>query len=81
MAINLKSERTDRLARELCAVTGESLTEAVTVAIEERLARERVRRLRPRHLDAIVAEFHALPVLDARSADEIIGYDESGLSV
>jgi antitoxin VapB len=42
MSLNIKNERTYRLARELASVTGENLTAAVTLAVEERL--ERVRR-------------------------------------
>jgi antitoxin VapB len=41
MALSIKSDKADRLARELATVTGESLTDAVTIAIEDRLARER----------------------------------------
>ncbi|WP_395160180.1 type II toxin-antitoxin system VapB family antitoxin, partial [Ilumatobacter sp.] len=41
MALSIKSDKADRLARELATVTGESLTDAVTMAIEDRLARER----------------------------------------
>ena len=38
MALNIKDSDTDRLARELAAVTGESITVATRQAIEERLA-------------------------------------------
>jgi antitoxin VapB len=82
MALSIKSPAADQLARELVAATGESLTEAVEKAIRERLDRQargsRTRRIRHR-LDSLRAEFGSLPVLDARSADEIIGYDENGL--
>ncbi len=44
MGLNLKNERTYRLAQELAALTGESMTAAVTEAPQERL--ERVRRER-----------------------------------
>ena len=80
MALSIKSDRADRLARELAATTGESITDAVTIAIEDRLRRHR--RDRQRVVDdimAIASEAAALPVMDARSADEIIGYDEHGL--
>jgi antitoxin VapB len=40
--MNIKSSEAHRLARELAALTGESLTGAVTEAVRERL--ERVRR-------------------------------------
>ncbi len=39
MQLNIKSERTYQLASALAQATGESLTTAVTVAVEERLAR------------------------------------------
>ncbi len=39
MALNIKNDHAERRARELAALTGESLTAAVTVALEERLAR------------------------------------------
>ena len=39
MALNLKNPETERLAKELASYTGESITEAVTVAIKERLER------------------------------------------
>ena len=82
MSINLKSERADRLARELAAATGESLTDAITIAIAERLDRERGRRTQSARLAEILRladEFQRLPVLDDRRPDEILGYDENGL--
>jgi antitoxin VapB len=39
MAFNIKNEETDRLARELVELTGESLTDAVTIALRERIVR------------------------------------------
>jgi antitoxin VapB len=41
MSLNIKNTETHRLARELAALTGESVTEAVTVAVQERLDRVR----------------------------------------
>src|SRR5689334_1304175 len=41
MAITLKDKETDRLAREVAALTGESLTDAVRNALAQRLERER----------------------------------------
>ena len=40
MSLNIKSDEAHRLARQLAALTGESLTTAVTVAIRERVERE-----------------------------------------
>jgi antitoxin VapB len=41
MSLNLKNAKAERLARELARRTGESLTLAVTVALEERLERQK----------------------------------------
>lgn len=82
VALNIKDDRADRLVRELAAATGESLTTAITVAVTERLERVRGAPPRARRAAAMIeiAERSARrPVLDARSADEIIGYDADGL--
>ena len=39
MSLNIKNEEAERLARKLAAVTGETVTTAVTVAVRERLDR------------------------------------------
>lgn len=82
MALSIKDPEADRLARELAAATGESLTEAVVVSLRERLVRQKGRNNRPRlseELQAIRLRCAALPVLDDRPADELLGYDETGL--
>jgi antitoxin VapB len=84
MALSLKDPETDRLAREVAKLTGESLTEAVRNALSDRLARERLRRGQPAKgfaeaLDALALECAALPDLDDRSPDEILGYDQTGM--
>lgn len=81
MALSIKTEEADRLARELADVTGETLTEAVTKALRERL--DRVQPRSPvdiaQRLDRLSLEYNSYPVVDDRTADEIIGYDENGL--
>lgn len=80
MAFNIKNEEADRLVRELTAVTGESLTAAVTLALRERLDRERGRRGGDR-LERIArrrVRFSRLAIVDDRGADTILGYDEHG---
>ena len=79
MALSIKNDRADQLARELSELTSESLADAVVHSLERRLAEERRRRRRPRSVDDLVDRFSRLPVLDDRSADRIIGYDERGL--
>ena len=50
MGMNIKSEEAHRLATQVASIYDESLTEAVTVALRERLARatvdDRLERLR-----------------------------------
>ena len=79
MALSIKNDRADQLARELSELTGESLTDAVVHSLELRLAEERLARRRRRSIDDLVERFGQLPVLDPRSADEILGSDEDGL--
>ncbi len=47
MALSIKGGEADRLARELAAATGETLTEAVETALRERLDRESTPGRRP----------------------------------
>lgn len=82
MPLNIKDPETDRLARDLASATGESLTAAVAIALRERL--ERVRGRPCGHdlaaeLDVIALRCAALPVLDERPEEEILGYDDHGL--
>ncbi len=83
MALNIKDDTADRLARELAAATGESITMAVTTAVRERL--ERVRGSVPRDervhaLSRIAARSATRRVRDRRSAEDIIGYGPDGLA-
>ncbi len=82
MALNIKNPVAERLANELARATGESLTEAVIVALRGRLAAIQ-RRQTPHGLMAEIEELQAFvrsqPDRDGRSADEILDYDEFGL--
>ena len=82
MALNIRSREADELATALSRLTGETKTQAVTRALRERL--ERAQRARSRRsladeLDGIAAHCAALPVLDRRSDEEILGYGPDGL--
>ena len=82
MALNIRNRRTEELAETLARLTGETKTEAVTRALQdrlERLRRERGGRSLARELDDIARHCASLPVLDERDDVEIIGYDERGL--
>ncbi len=82
MALNIRNPETEELAETLAKLTGETKTQAVTKALRDRLERVR-RRLSGRRLadelDEIALHSASLPILDARDADEILAYDESGL--
>lgn len=82
MALSIKNPETDRLAHQLADATGESVTEAVTTAIRDRLQAIAPRAHRARLLHDIrqIQELVAsLPDRDTRSPDDIIGYDDFGL--
>lgn len=81
MGISIKNDRAERLARQVSAEAGESLTDAIIHSLEERLERLKGRRSAPdlaESLMAISRRSSALPDLDTRNADEILGYDEKG---
>lgn len=82
MALNIKNPEADQLAHELAQETGETITEAVTAALRDRLSA--IRRKRERgHVRVEVAQLQAfvasLPDRDVRRAEEILGYDDFGL--
>ena len=82
MAISIKNMETERLAREIADRAGESLTGAIRRALEERLERmkkERRHQLLSGQLQEILRRVDQLPVLDSRTPEEIVGYDEHGL--
>lgn len=80
MGLNIKNERVEKLAKEVAGETGETLTAAIQVALEERLARlhrnrdieERRRRIRE-----IVESFGPVPA--GVTSDHSDLYDEWGL--
>ena len=82
MPLSIKDSKTDALVRKLAALTGESITEAVLVSVQERLERLKSRNSSyslAHELDAIAQRCASLPMADSRSTEEIIGYDELGL--
>lgn len=82
MPLSIKNPRTEQLARELAAETGESITDAVEVALTERLDRVRHRRRDEAvrvEIDHIIKRVGKLRVRDTRSAEAILGYDDAGL--
>jgi antitoxin VapB len=81
MALNIRNAEAERLAAAVAKITGETKTEAVTRALRDRLVRlrnDRTRRSLADDIDDIARQCAALPVKDARPADEILGYDANG---
>ena len=83
MSLNIKNEETCRLAAELARLTGETKTGAITVALRERLERERRTRdieERRRDIRAIAERFAKLmgPGPSAVEHGDFL-YDERGL--
>ena len=81
MPLSIKNHEAERLARQVAKETGESLTEAIQNALQERWQRLKKRgqnRLVGAQLDDILRRVDGLPTLDSRPDDEILGYDEHG---
>jgi antitoxin VapB len=80
MAINIKNAEADRLARELSEITGETITEAVIKSLAERLEREKNKQTTSAPLEeellSIAKRYQALPTLDTRTEEEILGYND-----
>jgi antitoxin VapB len=81
LSVLIKDPYTDRVIRELASRTGETMTDAVKIAAEERLARlsPKAGRIDMEKLEKLLSEIRAYRVDDPRTNDEIIGYDENGL--
>jgi len=82
MPLFIKNETTERLARQVASETGESLTEAIQKSLQERW--ERLKRRRKGHIVTVQIEdllrrVDALPTLDSRPENEILGYGEDGI--
>lgn len=81
MSLNIKNEQTHKLALSVAQETGESLTEAVTVALKERLERLRRQKRKKnmvRDLMEISARFAKLVKGKPFDHGEFL-YDENGL--
>ncbi len=82
MPLSIKNKATESLARRVARETGESLTEAIQTALQERW--ERLRQKRRGHLVSdqiqdILRRVDTLPRKDSRTEDEMLGYDEHGI--
>lgn len=82
MALSIKDRETELLARRLAERTGETITMATKRALEERLRRtgsDARKAALLEDMETMRRRLSALPVLDDRTPDEIVGYDENGV--
>ena len=82
MAVLIRAERVETKIRELAERTGETLTEAVEKAVDDRLAAlppKRKGRVDREGLAKLLAEIDALPRINEHlTDDEILGYNDEG---
>jgi antitoxin VapB len=74
----IKNPAAHKLAEKVSKKMGVTLTEAVIRSLDAQL-RGSARPINWKKVDDICKEIAALPVLDTRTDDEILGYDEFGL--
>ncbi len=82
MALSIKDPETEQLARNLAKLTGENITTATKRAIEERLRRIGGHSRKATLLEDLAdirRRWGAMQVLDNRTSEDILGYDEYGL--
>jgi antitoxin VapB len=82
-ALNIKDPEVHELASELARRTKRSLTEAVKDSLRESLARQRSSQVQSQRVVErvmrVAQRIAASPVLDARTPDEILGYNDIGV--
>jgi antitoxin VapB len=78
MSLNIKNEETHRMAQELATLTGESMTEAVTEALRERLDRVKKKGMAERIMKIAKESSALLKGRPLPDHGELL-YDEKGL--
>jgi antitoxin VapB len=82
MGITIKNPKAEQLAREVARLSGENLTQAIINALEERLEQLETQRSAATLTEEILRisqRCSALPDLDQRNPDEILGYESRGV--
>ena len=80
--LNIKDPEVYQLARQLAALTGQTLTDTVRTALREHLSRTRNAQPDQLWIDKlreISDRCAARPIVDSRSDDELVGYDKFGI--
>jgi antitoxin VapB len=82
MGVSIKSPEAERKLRRVARLLGKSMAATVIELADGKLKEldaQRDRERRHRAVDRIVRRVNALPILDDRTADEILGYNKDGL--
>ncbi len=82
MALNIANRRAEEKAVQASKILGVNKTAAVEIALEYFIENHPTQRRSGgvrQEVARLLDELNALPVLDKRDADEILGYDENGL--
>jgi antitoxin VapB len=82
MPISIRNSKAETLARDIAARTGESMTQAIVVALEDRLAKLRAHRgasEKAQQILSVARRINRRRTRDTRTADAILGYDKRGL--
>ena len=82
MPISIRNVKVEALARDIAGRTGETMTKAIVIALEERLAKLRSPRethAAARQLLSVARRINRRRTRDARTPEAILGYDEHGL--
>jgi len=82
VALSIRNEKAEKLAREVAAISGENLTQAIVHSLEERLERLRGRRTAVELFEEIMTisqRCRSLPDKDPRAPEEILGYNQVGV--
>lgn len=79
MALSIRNPKVERLARQISRQEGGTMTDIIAEALEYRISmQEKNRLILLGALEKLAVESLALPDLDTRSSDEILGYDQNG---
>jgi antitoxin VapB len=74
----IKNPLAHRLAEQISKRTGGTLSDAVISALQDKV-QQVGRPINRAKVEALCAKIQSLPVLDSRTPDEILGYDDLGL--
>jgi antitoxin VapB len=88
VALNIRNAEADRLATEVAALSGATKTDAVIQSLQERLDRLKLQKKLTAsantclvdRLNDIALRAASRPVLDSRSAETILGYNNMGVT-